>query len=533
MIANCLVLLRIQLLSLFGFNKAIHSRNPKERRKLLFLMIGIGLLALLFLAYSALFAAGLAAMNLAGAIPAVMLTVAACITLVTTILKANGSLFGLRDYDIVMAMPVTNAAFIAGKVLFFYVLALLFSLVILLPCSIVYGIAVSASVMTWILLFLSLFLAPLLPLIVGTALGALITAVSVRFRHKNLVSTLLGLVLICGIFVLSLNLQTESTADLNAMSEQLFRTINRVYPVAALFAGAVNDGNLMYFLWFTLLSVGSFLLFLALLSRWYCKINTAVTSYAAHSDYQLGELKSSSRFIALYQKEARRYASSPIYIINTVTGMILFLLFAAGLFITGTDIIEQLTKIPELSSLLAGLAPFIPAVFVVMSTTTCSSISLEGRSRWILSSMPVEAITIFNAKILWNMTIVIPPIFIGSGLLSAALKLSLLDSLLLIAVPCAYAWYIAVVGIVLNLKFPNFEFTSDMEVVKQGIPVLFTILTGFVSCAVPILVVMIPGSSVPPRMAAAAACILAAAAGVALHSRLRGKCIRSFLNESK
>lgn len=518
---NCLILVRIQLLSLFGFNKTRYSKDKKERTKLLFFGIGIFLIALLFLLYSTLTAIGLVALNMTHAIPGIMLTISGVITLVTTVMKSNGSLFGLKDYDIIMAMPVTNATIITSRISFLYFTTFLFSLIILLPCSIVFGIVTKASSIVWIMLFFSLFLAPLLPLIIGSALGALITAVSVRFRHKNLVSILLNISLVVGILIGSMGMQFESEADLTEMSQQLIAALNQIYPLAGIFGKAINQGSILYFLIFFISSIGAFLIFLGVLSRCYIKINTAVTSHAISSDYKLGELKTSSLFWALYKKEAKRYVSSPNYLLNTFIGMILFILLAIGFAITGPENMEQLANMPGMSSWISSLVPFVPAFFVVISSTTCSSISLEGKSRWILYSIPAQFITIFNAKILWNLTILIPPIIIGGSILSWTLKLGILETFLLFFLPCAYGWFISVVGILLNIKYPNFDFNSDVEVVKRGIPVLLTMLLGIISVLFPIGAVMFLSKSIDSNFIIMLSAVTIMGIGTILYNHLK------------
>lgn len=520
MTSKAVALVRVQLLGMFGINRARHSKDPKERNKLIFLSIGVVLLAALFLAYSTMMAVGLALSGLGEVMPAFMLTISSVITLVTTITKSNGVLFGLKDYDTIMSMPVKTSTVILSRFFFLYTMALLFGCVIMLPFGIVYGLASSATPMVWAMLAVSVFLAPLLPIVVGTALGALITAVSVRFRYKNLVSVVLSLLLVIGIMLGSMSLQVGSEIGLTAIAGELVSMMNRLYPVAILFSAAMK-GDLMMFLLFFLLSVGAFVLFLALFSRWYNKINTAVMSHANRSNYRLGELKAASQISALYKKELRRYFSSAIYVVNTFVGMVMLLLFSAALLLTGPSKVEQFAEIPGLTALLSGIAPLIPTVLVAMSSTTCSAISLEGKNRWILYSMPVESIAIFNAKILVNLTILIPPILVSGGLLSAGLKLGVIETLLVLTVPCAYAWFISVTGLAMNLKFPNFDWNSDMEVVKRGAAVLVTMLLGFVSVAVPIAGVILLTGKVDPRVISAAAGVLVALAGWLIHCRLR------------
>ncbi|MNT33789.1 hypothetical protein D3C72_1697320 [compost metagenome] len=61
-----------------------------------------------------------------------------------------------------------------------------------------------------------------------------------------------------------------------------------------------------------------------------------------------------------------------------------------------------------------------------------------------------------------------------------------IDSLLLLVIPVIYACYSALMGVMINLKLPKLEWTSEVQVVKQSAAVLVAMLIGIISLLVPV-----------------------------------------------
>ena len=57
----------------------------------------------------------------------------------------------------------------------------------------------------------------------------------------------------------------------------------------------------------------------------------------------------------------------------------------------------------------------------------------------------------------------------------------------LIIVPVCYSLFITVIGVSLNKKYPNYEWESEMMVVKQSMPVIVSGLIGIIVLITPIL----------------------------------------------
>lgn len=178
-------LTRIQLLSSFGLNKALHTRDPKERRKWLLMSLGL-LLSMVVVAgasfgYSYGMAMAFEQIGRVDLLLAVMMAATSVVGFFTTIYKAGDVLFGFKDYDLVMSLPVRTRHVVASRVLQLYVLNLLFSFMVMVPAGAVYAIKVNPGALYYLYFLITLVWIPLVPIIGATIIGALISWIASRF----------------------------------------------------------------------------------------------------------------------------------------------------------------------------------------------------------------------------------------------------------------------------------------------------------------------------------------------------------------
>ncbi|MFC2678939.1 MAG: hypothetical protein ACFN08_06810, partial [Granulicatella sp.] len=78
------------------------------------------------------------------------------------------------------------------------------------------------------------------------------------------------------------------------------------------------------------------------------------------------------------------------------------------------------------------------------------------------------------------------------------LDMNFIQVINLIIVPICYSIFITVIGISLNKKYPNYEWESEMMVVKQSMPVIVSGLVGIIALITPILLNWFLNLSITP-----------------------------------
>ena len=480
---NVWILLKVQLMSFFGINKAIHLKSEKEKDKIIYLLIG-GIIVLFTMGVlSSVVSYGIGAvfksLNITEMLLAIMLSAISLIILFTTAIKANGALFGCGDYNMIMSLPIKTSHIIMSKILTLYVLNFILSSLIMVPAGVVYGILESMSTIYYIVFGITLFIIPLIPLVIAMILGSLIAFISTRFKYKNLVNTILTFMLVITIMGVSLNIN-KIEHNIGDIGKALGNSIYKIYPLSKVYVKGICEQDILSLLIFIGLSIGIFVLFSNILSLKFKDINSKIISKSASGNYEIKDLKISSPFKALYKKELKRYFSSTLYVVNTGIGVIFLIAASIAICVIPSAKIEEIFQVPNILDVIKSYAPFMFSIFIVISCTTNSSISLEGKSMWILKSLPIKVNLILLSKIAVNLTILIPAIFICSIMLSLKLEMNVIQSILLFIMPCVFAFFISIFGIVVNLKFPNLEWTNEVTPIKQSMSVFITMITGVI-----------------------------------------------------
>lgn len=487
---NIILLLKIQILDMFRFNKAFYKMNKKEKFKqllfvLLFLLLFVSVTATSFM-YSYGLSETLTLLNALSLLPVIMMTASTAAVFFTTIYKSNGILFGFKDYDFLMSLPVKTSSIIGSKILMLNIINTFTTFIILIPACIIYAMKVNTSTLFFILNIIFCVFIPMIPLIIATFLSFVINIIASNFKHTNIVNIFLSLFFILAVMIVSFKSSSMQNIEnlinvKNAIENMIYK-----YPMTSLYADSVLNDNIISLLMFMLISTLIFIVFVVLISNNFRKMNSKIQGRKVKSNYDVGELKVSTQFFALYKKDLKRYFSSPLYVLNTAFGVVFLTFGIIGTFFMGFDKMGVMLEIPFFADFINNLAPLIVSFVVIMSCTSSCSISIEGNNLWILKTLPVNINTIFISKAFVNLTLLFPAIIFNCTLISLMLKLNFSNIIFLYLTPLNYALFISITGIVVNLKFPKMKWVTEQAVIKQSISVLIAMAIGFLSVGLPI-----------------------------------------------
>lgn len=478
------LLLKMQLYNAFGINRMLHSHDTKEKKQ--FFIVGIAGISVIgiFMYLSGYISFTLAEIGLIEVLPTLMLVSYSLFILFLTFLKGGSYLIGLKDYDMVVSLPVSNTVVILSRLTSLYAVNLMIGIVAIAPMMIVYDVCGSLTWETHLILFVSLIIAPIIPMIVALAIGVLISCVSSHSKHSNIFSLLFSVMgILLFIFAVS-QMQTMQAKQVTNVSLMFMELINQYYLPAFLFAKALVYTDFLSLLSFVVLSVVIAIAFVIVISYFYKKINTIAFSHYTKKNFCLEKVKVSSSFGALYKKELKRFFSCTIYALNSSIVIILLLVASTFTLFGMQDMIIKQLEAMGIISIFQTVLPLIIAMLVSINCTTSASLSLEGKSRWLMCSAPVEAKTILQSKIAVNLTVVLPILWVSMIFLRIVFPLSILETVLLFITPTIYTFFIAVIGMWLNIKFPRYDWTSEYYAIKGGaVSVLASIGVG-VACSI-------------------------------------------------
>ena len=390
--------------------------------------------------------------------------------LLYTTMGVKGVVFGGKDNDLLLSMPVRPALLMASRVTAIYLENLVFSTFMLLPAGVACVIfsrgGVGASLLFWVRVLIAAAALPLLDTALSVVLGAAAAFLSTRFtRGKALGQNLIMGIFLALVFWFSFRLN-GMLAKLAMDAEGVKASLTWATPFVWMGDGIFGDwGRLGAFV---LCCAIPFLLMVVVLGRVYRRAVTAFQSRVVRGDYTLSAQSAAGQRKTLLAKEGRRFFGNAGYFWNA--GLGLFMLLGMG--------VAALIKGEELHQILAMLGDTLPAAPLCgaamgfcLSTCIISapSVSLEGRNLWILREAPVKEETLIWCKTGFQLLLSLPCTLIASVCLTIAVELPLWQGGVLFVAMAAFAVGQACFGMLVGLAFPKLDAPNDTVVVKQSL----------------------------------------------------------------
>ena len=478
------ILIRVQIYNFFPINKILYSKNNKSSGSI----TSLGIIALFVSSciYNIMTAKTLAQVGQQELIPAYMSAVSSFAILFLTIFYSNGILFGSRDMEVLLSLPVKGLDIISSKFMFMYLLNFFIGLMFMIPGGIVWVGSESLGAVDIILFFLSILFVPLIPMCIASCMGIIIVVASSFFKRKNIIAMIFSFAMIGSVGYMAVS----AMGNENSIGIILAKQITGLYPISKLFMQYYNFPMYIGEGFFIFLSTAVFYIFIKIVSAKYGLLNTLAKTIPGYADNK-ETYNRKSLFVALYKKELGRFLSSYMEVLNAGFGVILLCVFSIFLLFNPVEQIGRYVGIENINEYFSNLSPLFIAAMLVISCPAASAISLEGKNIWILQSSPAKVKTILNSKIALNLTLHMMGYIISVFVFILKLDMNIIQILNLIIVPICYSLFITVTGVALNKKYPNYNWESEMIVVKQSMPVILSGLIGMIALIIPIFLYLV------------------------------------------
>jgi ABC-2 type transport system permease protein len=390
---------------------------------------------------------------------------------VFSVFTAKSQLFEARDNELLLSLPVKPHTVLSSRLLLLIVLNLGFELTVAVPVALCGHFGGALSVLAFVLICLAL---PLFSVALSSLFGWIIAKISAHTRHKSLVSTVLALVFLAAYFYFYTDFMQNGMEKLLASVTHLEAAVSGFAPLLWL-GRAMAEGDALSLLLCLVCLLVPFVIAYLLLSATFIRTVTE-KSHVSKVEYKEKTLTVSTASKALLRKELNRFTASSVYMLNAGLGLVFLLAAAVALVIEKKAILSL-----DLGELTAFLPMALAAAITFlhsMTTITAPSVSLEGQSLWIGQSLPVDPFTVIWAKAKLQLVMSLPLSVLASLGAVYVAEPDIPTAIFMILYPTAFAVLIALVGLVANLKHPNFTWMNETQVVKQGISLLITMLLG-------------------------------------------------------
>lgn len=478
------LLLKKQLLEIFQVyfydakkNKA-RSKASTAMYFVMFILLVFGLLGGIFTFLAIKLCVPLTAVGLDWLYFALMGLIAVLLGAFGSVFNTYAGLYLPKDNDLLLAMPIPVSALVGARLFGVYLMGLLYSAVVILPAVIVYWVTTGVTLPAVLGGLLITLLISVFVLTISCVLGWIVAKISLKLKHKSLITVFISLVVIGVYYFAYFKAQGLIWNLLANATVYGARIKGAAYPVYLF--GIVGVGDVRASVIVSAAVAVLFGLMWKLLSHSFLQIATS-TGKVVHREYR--EMSSRHRGIdaALLGREFSRFTASPSYMLNCGLGTFLMPLGAIVVLWKGGKLFGVLDA---MFAETAGSIPLLMCVMLCglasMNIMTAPSVSLEGKSLWLLQSLPVEPWRIFQAKIRMQLLLTGLPLLLCIMCMEAVYPLHPVQLLMLLLFTGSYVLLMALAGMFLGVKMPTLTWTNEIMPIKQGGPVIITLFGGFV-----------------------------------------------------
>lgn len=468
--SKTLLLMKMALINLFSNNKFAIGQKNKKSFVWAVLLVPAGAMLYISVVYSVMLI-NVLPQESRFIMPVLMSIMTFLMLVMLTFLNAGGHLFGFRDFDLLMSLPVKRSSIMMSKLLAFLLMEYLFAFFLMAPYLIVYGVKMYQGVGYYLIGFVGFIFMPIVPLVLSGLLAFIINGLTGNFRFKNLFRNVFYILLFGLVMFGSMQMQQLLFMDLFS-ANTLLANLQKYLPVVYYLSTALINLNVVDLLIYVGINIVVFAVFIVIFNRLFVRINVQAHQGYKVKNFHLKELKVTSRFMAYFALQVKRYFGSTMYLINTIVGPMMLIVFMIIGSFSGVDEIKIYLSMFEREGL---LVPILSAAILFTSSIcmiTASTISLEGKNINMLKSLPLSITTIFQAKIALQVviTMVVNIVAIIMGLL--LYDISFMTALVLTVISLIASILYAVLGLLINLLFPKMEWDSETIVVKQSMSVI-------------------------------------------------------------
>lgn len=400
-----------------------------------------------------------------------------------SVFNTYASLYLPKDNELLISMPIPNRTLLLSRLAGVYITSLMYSAWLWIPAIIAYFVLVPLSVANTLFPILLTFVLALFVSILSCVLGWVVALIAIKAKGKSILTVILSLAVMALYYVVYFKIVGSLSEIMNHIGE-LGDTVKSWLHYSYLM-GMAADGDVISMLSVTAITIALAVLCFIVLEKTFSKFattnNTVTKKTKAKNDYTPTPVRA-----ALLNREYKHFTSVATWMLNGGFGLLLLPIGAVAAVIKCNAIREMLPAIamelPELYALLP-LIVLMTACFVISTNAILPvSVSIEGKSLWILQSLPIEPWQILEAKENMDVQMTVYPAILFVIVMGTVLKLEIAETALICCAVWVYIWMTADFGLFLNLKKPNFNWTNEATLTKQSMPVLINLFGGWAFC---------------------------------------------------
>lgn len=431
---------------------------------------------------------------------------------VQTVFSSINLLYFAKDTDSVLPLPIKPYQIILARTNVLILVEYAIEAIVGLIPLIIYGVIVNCEILFYIKVIFVLILLPILPILLISLLVMIIMSFSKITKNKNafqMVSTILVLIAVIAFSIGVSNLETNTMTD-----EQMLQTITQANSMVNMIKGyfptldysieAITSTNtitcILSFAKILGITIISFIIYILLSQKLYFKglVGSLYSSSGKRKNKEINIKNKKSSLAAKYiGKEFKILYRNPVFLMQCLLPAVLFPILCIVLFLFGMDV-ETSAELANLSNSLETLKPLI--MFVILGITqffsmiiyiSVTAISRDGENAVFMRYIPVKLFDQFVYKTIPNIIMIIISNIIVFAIAKYFINLSIMDLIVLFIVSTIMGVFHSFALLLVDLKRPKLNWSSEYAVVKQNLNLIFPMIFAFLHILVIVAVAMV------------------------------------------
>ncbi len=400
-------------------------------------------------------------------------------------------LYFSTDIDRLLPLPIRGREIAAAKFSAAYKMENVMQFILILACTIGYGLAADLPVWRWPIALLIGFTLSLIPMLYCAILGILLMAFTRVVKSKDTVRKISVIFMLIVFALMALALTTLKKVDVdswivNAASQDIpfVRIMDVVFFENALLVSFLNDGSIVAILLYAVLHIAVLCIFLLVADRFYINSVSRLGEGthrsrrgAVHMDRAL---QKRSAFRSYISKEWKILRRTPVFFTNCILITWIWPVFVViagamtGTSMTPGDLRDRIGEGDTGFALGVMIAAFAaPLIMGAMNSLGSNAFSREGKHYEVLQFLPVSIRVQWNAKAAIGVMVSFlgtAPFFLFFGIYAGV---PILQLILYILITAAASFAITYLGMMLDSVNPKLVWEDALSALRENYNTFF------------------------------------------------------------
>ncbi|WFA09936.1 hypothetical protein [Tissierella sp. Yu-01] len=397
-----------------------------------------------------------------------------------------------NDLVHLLPLPIKPSHILTSKFITIMVSEYLTSLPVFLPFVIIYGIKGRAGLLYWFYSLLATITLPILPLV----LASIVIMVLMKYTNikgkRDLIRTISSILFIVLMLYGQLKIQNLAQKailegedfyfNLARDANLLVKNLGLVFPPSMW--GALSLANfdellgLTNIMMFVVTSIIGFLLMIFLSERIFFDGligNIEVTATKGKGKRKdLDKVSSVTKpYLAIAKKELIMLFKTPIYLMNSVGGVIIGPIIIVMSVVSGDQSMEPVTQLlyGNMDIVVLGAIGMIGALGI-LNSVGATTFSREGKHFWIQRTLPIKPAAQIMGRVLASLVIQVIGAVILIGSMLFIIRLDFISILLIIIIGLIASIPMTQIGMIIDILRPMLSWSNPQQAMKQNLNVL-------------------------------------------------------------